>query len=578
MRPFSSTIALRSHLSQDALTRMACREQRATRGLLAKVHLRRCSRCRVRYQAIKSVTRAIVEFREQTISRLESPSTATRERFIRRLELQLELESSPAKAPRKPSVQGRFRSFWGSGPALGSALVTLSAIVLFCIARLPLRAVSASEALDRAVASDYSAAKISGSGLICRKLRIRTAHKLVERSLYLDASGRRQPKFAKTTSDEKDLAARLALAGVNWDDPLSAVSFKAWHDRQTDARDAVRQDSNGFLTISTRLSSSDIAAESLTVSEESFHPVERIIEYRHFGIVSISEVSVDILSSATANQLFLEPRGNNHTLANTTHPAIPLLPNAIQKNDAEIQARLILNQKNADTGEQVEITRDAHGVQVRGVVESDERKTELNTSLAGIPFVAAEIRSFDDLKSAGDSQAPTTSVLRHTMVARVSPLEQYLVAHGRGRDDLSRISAGLFNTSLAINRSCRSLQQTALRFRNDEDLSPSAIAARDELLQRIIKRLLHDLDLQQQFLDEAQIGQESGTAVSGITHASQAELVQLAERNMAATRELISGDGESTNPEKPTAAELADAISRLHAAALASLQGRSEEP
>jgi len=574
MSLFRPVLALRSHLSQDALTRMACQELSPVQRLLARVHLSRCSPCQLRYQSVTRATHSIFEFRQNVLFGLAALSPARRNQFIRRLDCELEL--APVKRWWKPSARWQFRPLWNSAPLLGTLLL-LSLIFLVVVGRVPLRIVSAAEFLDRAVASDSSSAKITNSGVICRRLRIKTAHKSVERSLYVDVSGRRRPKYEKASAEEIDFAAQLALAGVNWDDPLSAVSFKAWHDRQIDAKDDIHSH-DGLLTISTFPASSNVAAESLTVRKESFHPVERIIQYRGFGTVSISELSLDILSPSNTNLLFLEPEPSHRRFAGPVHAGSHLLPNPTQINDAELQVRLILNEKGADTGEQIEISRDVRGVQVQGLVESAERKTELNESLGGIPFVAAKIRSFDDLKSAGDSNAQTTSVLQHSVVALVSPLEQYFVEHGRSRDDLSRISAGLFNASLAINRSSRSLQQTALRFCDDMDLSPTAIRARDELLTRIIYRLLSDLNLQQQFLDSTGIHVESGTAASISPQVEQTNLLQLAEGNMAATKQLVSSDSESSHSEERMAAELANTISQLRASALAFLEGRKNQP
>jgi hypothetical protein len=160
-------------------------------------------------------------------------------------------------------------------------------------------------------------------------------------------------------------------------------------------------------------------------------------------------------------------------------------------------------------------------------------------------------------------------------VAQVSPLEEYFVQHGRSRDDLSRISAGLFNYSLAINRSSRSIEQIVLRFSADGDLTAAAIHSRDELLTRNAARLLNDLKEQQGLLDEAGITFESDAIAPSNPDAVSAGLASLAERNAAATRELISGASGSDRSEKPMAAELAETISQLRTAALTFIPSRS---
>jgi hypothetical protein len=453
-------------------------------------------------------------------------------------------------------------------------ILICAGLILFSVRRWQFSTVSAAEFLNRAVASDASPSKIAGSGVIFRRFRVKTRKRTIEHTVYRDISGRRQPKNVKVDAEEADLAIRLALAGVNWDDPLSAVSFKNWHDRQQDPEDEVHSSREGLLTISTRLPSTGIAQESLIVRKDGFHPIGRTIEYREFGTVDISEVSLDFLSWDAANLLLFEPQ-SDYRAATPRVLARALIPGTAQMDETELKARLVLNQQDADTGEQIEITRDLNGVQVQGLVESEERKRELKESLRTIPFLSVNIRSFDDLKSATSPSAQVAATRQRFAVAQVSPLEEYFVQHGRSRDDLSRISAGLFNYSLAINRSSRSIEQIVLRFSADGDLTPAAIHSRDELLTRNAARLLNDLKEQQGLLDEAGITFESDAIAPSNPDAVSAGLASLAERNAAATRELISGASGSDRSEKPMAAELAETISQLRTAALTFIPSRS---
>jgi hypothetical protein len=571
---FGPQSAPRSHLSEDALTRMICEEFSPARRLLAKRHLHRCSQCQARFKLLARKELEIVEYRRHVVSQLGPLTSARRDLFIEQLDIAL--ESVPAK-PWWKLVQEQFgvRLFGNFAPSLKSAVIVICAgLILFSVWRWHLPSVSAAEFLDRAVASDRNPANITGSGVIHRRFRVKTGKKTIEHDAYRDISGRRQPRNGNADVEDADLAIRLALAGVNWDDPLSAVSFKDWHDRQPNPNDEIHSSGEGLLTISTRLPSTGIAQESLTVRKNGFHPVDRTIEYRDFGTVEISEVSLDFLSWDRANQLFFIAEPEDRPSAPRVL-ARALLPSTAQMNETELQARLMLNQKSADTGEQIEITRDAKGVQVQGLVESEGRKRELKVSLQAIPFLSVTIRSFDDLKSTRSPAAQVVATQEQSAVAQVSPLERYFVQHGRTRDDLSRISAGLFNSSLAINRSSRSIDQIALRFSDDHDLSPTAVHARDELLSRTVERLLNDLKEQQQFLDEADLDFKSAAVTPRNPDADSAGLAHLAGLNTAVTRELISGATESSRSEKVLAADLAETISQLRAAALTIIAGHS---
>ena len=565
-----------SHLSENALTRMICQEISPARRFLAKRHLNRCTQCRARLELRERTVLEAIEHRRIVAEQLGPLSSARRDSFIQQLDLLL--ESAPAKPwwKRLPQQLGAW-PFWNFALSVKSATIAIFAagLILFSVWRWEPPAVSAAEFLDRAVASDQSTPKLPGSGVIHRRFRVKTVNKTIEHDSYRDISGHHNPRNDNVDAEGADLVIRLALAGVNWDDPLSAVSFKIWHDRQSDRNDEVRSSGEGLLTIRTGLPTTSIAQESLTVREDGFHPVARTIEYRDYGTVEISEVSLDFLSWEKANQLFFLPEPESRLPAPRV-PSPALLPSIPQMNETELEARLILNQRNADTGEQIEITRDVRGVQVQGLVESEERKRELNESLQAIPFLSATIRSFEDLQSTRGPDAQTTATQQQSAVAQVSPLEQYFVQHGRRRDDLSRISAGLFNSSLDINRSSRSIAQIALRFSADEDLSPAAIHARDELLSRTVERLLNDLKEQQQFLEETNLAFESA-AVSPRNPDADIDLMHLAELNTALTRELISGAGESVRSEKVMAADLAETISQIRTAALTYIPGRSSK-
>ena len=568
MSLLDSGSASRFHVSGSVLTRMATDELSLFLKLLAQRHLNRCSKCRAEHRRIVRTALDIVEYRQAALKRIGPLPSAKRELFIRRLDA--ELWSARRPWWRRLLPRPEILAYATSPPALISALILIVAgLVTVSVLRWPVPTVSAAEFMDRAVVSDRRPAQLPRSGVICRRLLIKTGQKTLEHPIYRDLSGHRQRKYARVGREEADLAARLALAGVNWDDPLSAASFKSWHDRQVHPVDKVQSSGDGLLTMSTRLPSTDILQESLTVAGDSFHPVQRTVEYRAIGKIEVSEISVAVLSADKANQLFFELQPENSSAIRSI-PAGPLLPTDAQLNETELLARLTLNRLSADTGEQIEITRDAKQVRVNGVVETEERKQQLSQSLQAMPFLAVTIHSFDDLRSVSAPRSPAPPAHQQSTLAHISPLEEYFVDHGRSRDDLGRISAGLFNCSLSISRSSRSIEQIALRFSSADDLTSAAIRARDELLSRSVEMLINDLKEQEGLLRETGITFES-TPLPTQTGADQLNLKDLAGRNTAATKWLISGTAESGRSEflKAKAAELAQTISELRSAAFA---------
>jgi hypothetical protein len=563
------------HLSEDALTRAVCQELSRAQELLSIQHLNRCHKCLCRFDLLARTTLEIAEHHRRVMQELKPLPPVWRDRFIQQLDLLL--ESVPARSWWKPlQVQWGVRPSGKYATSLKGMLVAIGAsLILFSVWHRH-RIAPAAESLGRTVASDQSPATTDGSGVIHRRSRVETETNVEEHDAYRAISGHREPGLDNADAKSNDPATRLAIAGVNWDDSVSAASFKSWHNWHSNSIDDVYATGEKLFTMSLRLPSTNVAQGSLMPREDGFHLIERNIDYHELGTVEISEVGSEFPSWGQPKQpLFVpEPAINPNA---PRIPARPILPSMTQVNETELEARLTLNQKSADTGEQIEIKRDAKGVSVQGLVESEERKKELNDSLQAIPFLSVTIKSFDDLESNDHPAERVQPAQQKFVVAQLSPLEQYFVQQGRSREDLTRISAGLFNCSLAINRSSRSIEQLERRFSTDKDLSPVGIHARDDLLSRVVQRLLTDLNEQRQFLDEANLDFKWAPIDSRNSHADSVELARLAELNNEVTRELISGAGRSPRPQKILAADLAETILRMRTAALSIVPGLSSK-
>jgi hypothetical protein len=294
--------------------------------------------------------------------------------------------------------------------------------------------------------------------------------------------------------------------------------------------------------------------------------------------VSISEVREEVMDWENASPFFLAPEPETIAPAHAAHLAPTPAPSAAQMDEAELLAQLTLNERNADTGEQIEIRRTGIGVEVGGLVESAGRKKELNDSLAGIPFLTAKIQSFDDLTSTASPTQQTHVIQQRTVLATISPLEQHFVEHGRSRDDLSRISAALLHQALAINQLSRAIEQTTQRFSNNTVLSAAAIQARDQILERNTTRLLEDLKQQQRLLDETGLYASAEEGALRKSETNGQTLAGLAQENMVETRELVSGDSETSSSSKELVQKLGETILRLHQAAAIFIPSQSKQP
>jgi len=449
----------------------------------------------------------------------------------------------------------------------GVAFAACVALAVLSYWHWKLPTVSASELLARAVTSESNRPKVSDGRVVRQRIRIKTARKTVDRFVYRDVSGPLHPKGAGAGTEESELADHLALAGVNWDDPLSATSFKNWHDRQSDSIDEVRPGGQGLLTIRTRLADAPVVEESLTVTDDTFLSVQRSIEYRDIGDVQITDGGREPLSSKAAEQLF--PKNAPSELVERKDFSLHvLLPSKAQLDETELKVRLTLSQQSADTGEQIEIERNAKAVLLVGVLDSEKRERQLRESLAGIPFLKVTMKNFEEYKSA---PLPTLGheVAGESAVAKISPLERFFVEQGRNRDDLSRISAAMFKSSLDINRSSRLIEALLQRFCNTGELTRVAIESRDALLARSTSRLLTALSEEQRLQREAGIPFEPATIAQANLNASTAQLAAHAERNLILVTALISGDsGSSDRTIQSITTELVGTTELLRYAAL----------
>jgi DNA-directed RNA polymerase specialized sigma24 family protein len=87
-------------------------------------------------------------------------------------------------------------------------------------------------------------------------------------------------------------------------------------------------------------------------------------------------------------------------------------PNAINLSALEVEARYLLDQANANLGEQVSLTRTGAGLKIRALVETEQRKAELLAALSSLRAqagVALEIETYEEAarRQPSNSSAPT---------------------------------------------------------------------------------------------------------------------------------------------------------------------------
>jgi hypothetical protein len=349
----------------------------------------------------------------------------------------------------------------------------------------------------------------------------------------------------------------MASVGVDWEAPLSAASYREWHDRQVSVSDEVRKEDENRLTLVTKLSNGPIQEESLTVRASDFHPIERTIETRAYGTIEIAELSYAVLDWSGVNEALFEPL----TTPIHAHPALlPALPTAAELDSAELSARLALNRLHADEGEQISISRTDRAIEVKGVVETNERKHDIVSKLRQLPHVTAEVLSIPELQANPRDSSVAQSIRMQSVDAQPSPLEKYLDAEGNRKTELADSSQRLLDAALKVRQSAAELTTVEKKFASPQ--SSSRDSAFSQLTQSYAGRLLAGLDSEASTLDALGFTrrQRDTPDVTSIDLAAEVD------HNEALCRELIAGSAGPTRQTSEIVPELYESITKIRLA------------
>ncbi len=440
-------------------------------------------------------------------------------------------------------------------PLLTSAmLLGVCSIICFLLWTRSGPRISAGTLLNRAEQSEASVSKTARSEVIYQKVKISGSGHAMERAIYRDPERKRRPKQQHLNADDQWLKDRLNIAGVGWDEPLSAANYIEWHDQLATKQDVVTRTGSNLLTLTTSTDANGpVLKESLTVRESDFHPVERTIELRNAGTVEVAELNYDVMPWGAVNQDWFEPLpGQSLVDPRHTHPSLSgILPRVLsdsELDEAELSARLALNQLNADTGEQIHVSRSTNGIQVKGIVDTNRRKSQLIARLVQVPNVHPSLLSVEELGSHpqfGSSRAGQPLHV-YSVEAQPSPLEQYLREKKMSVDNLATISQGLLDGCLRIQQAQSHLSELQQRFKGDNQLPDELRNQFTGLSQSYINSIRAGLDADQHTL--MSLGFDNGNQTQSSFELSPADehLDQEVRHYQELCQELIaSGPGQS---------------------------------
>jgi len=416
-------------------------------------HLEACWPCRAKTQKIQRAIGDIIEFDDRVLIPSLVPPKGWHS-FDRRLSELAAASGKQSLGSRLIGSLGRFVPFrYRLGfPRLLSPTPIRNVINVFlgvAILALAIRfsyepTVSASQFIERSIEAEVLQVGSTSNPVHHQKLRItrkeaRGGHAL-EIDIWRDANNTRVRQFiadskkvvqiAHDTSkeikpdvDDQDLMMDLkSVLEANHMDPtrpLSATSYKSWHNTLRGQRDEIikLKDQSGLnvVSLNTVLSSpvthGQISEATLTVRAENWLPIELRFTVNADGgsrvyevIQTVSEVlSLDKVDSTIFRDERIPDLSDNkkfhnrkaelpHSAALRTDPGY--LPNT---TELEVEALRLLHEAGADLGEQITVRRSAGGqLEIVGVVESEKRKREIIDAfalLAGNPDVQIEIRT-----------------------------------------------------------------------------------------------------------------------------------------------------------------------------------------
>ena len=422
------------HPSEDDLLLFVDEELEADTYASVKAHLGACWSCRVELGKIQETISEFIQYRNQVLRPLVPPRQ--RQAGFRTRLHQLELTAGRKSwwAQMRDSLS-RFlphaRLAWPRFAwSVSSTRIAVASLMLLLLAVAWLRlgresVVTATELLERATEAQTQKILSASQPVIHQQLQIRRKRgglsevKTARIETWNDLNNTR---FRQIAGDESsDLIATLAeiyrANRLDWRRPLSAVSFAEWRkslagkkEEVVKARLADGPEALDALNLSTtatgRTGAGAVREATLMVRSRDWHPVRqtlKVSEEAGEAEYEIIETAFEVVSLSSVHPaIFAEPAvasASPTPVAPSPSPAVKTAPAAaIDLDAAEIEVRDALHRLRADLGEPIEIVRQSTGqygekIEVRGLVNTAERKAELLAALDDIPGVKATIRT-----------------------------------------------------------------------------------------------------------------------------------------------------------------------------------------
>jgi hypothetical protein len=257
--------------------------------------------------------------------------------------------------------------------------------------------------------------------------------------------------------------------------------------------------------------------------------------------IQIAELDYSVAPWSAANAALFEPvSALVGPSAARPFTQTPIVPTDAQLDEAELDARLVLNQMHADSGEQMSLSRSERQVELKGLVETDRRKVELVESLHSVANLKVSIVSMEELLRAPAGGADMTSSEQTSVSASPSPLETYFAGQGRDASSLRHLSQQLLSHAITVSQESRALADLDRRFPARAGMTLIANATLSMLVHSHRERLATAREEEEALL--RQIPEASAIAILDQPAGNKVQdLESAAERNLRFCRELTLG-------------------------------------
>ena len=372
------------HPPDEELLQLLDGELPGREAALLHSHMNACWTCRTRLEQFKSSIGEYVRYRGSVLNpALPAPPDPWADLRPRFQEVDRSLEAEPLAQTTGSRPWFRLRpTYW----VAAAACLIVSLFVVILLERAP--AVKAAELLRKASADQASVDPR-------RSIRVKSRHHVITRPALLT------PRAPSVTGTD-DLRQVFDSARFDWNEPLSARAYAAWHDRLLEKRDAVEaidhDESAGVAVyvVHTSTVANTLRHATLTLRASDLRPMREMLEF------TTDTVEITDLPEATGNEIAEAPLKSSRPPARVPAPERPPA-GATSPAHQELEVFTALHQIGADLGEPIEIHQGGSQLLVLGTGLTETRKEQLKSALSEISGVA--VRFVDPSANGGPSNA-----------------------------------------------------------------------------------------------------------------------------------------------------------------------------